>query len=539
MRVDVEAVVGTPARRALPDGPGARRLAGILLLALSMRGGGALAAQTVPAAADSAASEPHATHGRSASAVLPPEHWAVRAAERAEALGLAGDYLPAQDAVERGLVLDALEHAARAARERSPRLAALAAGWLARYREEFPEYGEDADGDALLLPANGYVGAGFSDERGRLSPVVGYQAARGEPQPVPDASTPRADLAATLHAGRDVAGFVHGRWDERGADLARWEAVAQVGPLAISGGKQPVSYGWGEGGGVVLASTLLPRVEVRTVRPLRFGGPLRLAGGISLHTFGSRLGGTRHPDEPWLWGARLAFQPHRRLSFAINRASIFGGDDPVTGEKLVKMFLGVIRGTRFENQVLSFEGRWRLPTESVLPATLYLEWGADDGAGALNEVPGHVGGVFFPALPGLPEVGAGAEFARFAAAGSGHGPWYLNSSHTGNWARGSRTLGHPLGGEGWEAAAYARADLLDARLRLSLRGFARERSDESLLTFGGGNLFAPRRTGGATGFVARGAFRLTPHAELRASAFGESGDGWSERGVDAAVSVFF
>ena len=31
----------------------------------------------------------------------------------------------------------------------------------------------------------------------------------------------------------------------------------------------------------------------------------------SAHTFASQVGGTRHPDEPWLWGARLAFQPHR------------------------------------------------------------------------------------------------------------------------------------------------------------------------------------------------------------------------------------
>lgn len=543
MRVDVQAAERTPAGRDVVTK--ARRLAGggLLLLALCVWGRDSLAAQAVPTSPDTVARarslEAHAPHAGSASPLLPPEHWAVRAAERADALGLAGDFFPAQDAVPRGVVLDALEHAAARAGERSPGLARLAQGWLDRFREEFPEYGEDALGDALLLPANGSVGAGFSDERGRLSPAVGYQAARGEPQPVPDVSTPRVDVAASVHAGRHLVGWIHGRWQEGGPDVARWEAVAQAGPLALSAGKQPVSYGWGEGGGVVLSSTLLPRVEVRTARPLRFGGPLRLAGAISAHTFASRLGGSRHPDEPWLWGARLAFQPHARLSFAIDRASIFGGDDPVTGEKLVKMFLGIIRGTQFENQVLSFEGRWRMPTESVLPATLYLEWGADDGAGALDEMPGRVGGVFFPALPGVPEVGAGAEVAHFPAVRGGHGPWYLNSSHPGNWARGSRPLGHPVGGEGWEAAAYARADLLDARLRVQVRGFTRHRSDESLLSHGGGNLFAPARTGRATGFTARAAWRLTPRLELRAAGFGEAGDGWSEQGLDAAVSLFF
>ncbi|HEX6909765.1 MAG TPA: hypothetical protein VF142_05210, partial [Longimicrobium sp.] len=107
-------------------------------------------------------------------------------------------------------------------------------------------------------------------------------------------------------------------------------------------------------------------------------------------------------------------------------------------------------------------------------------------------------------------------------------------------ARGTRTLGHPLGGEGWEAAAYARADLLDARLRLHVRGFARDRSDDSLNEdYGGGNLFTPQRTGGSTGFRAEAAYRVRPRAELRAAARREAGDGWSERAFDAAVSVFF
>jgi hypothetical protein len=211
----------------------------------------------------------------------------------------------------------------------------------------------------------------------------------------------------------------------------------------------------------------------------------------------------------------------------------------VTGEKLVKMFLGVIRGTQFENQVLSFEGRWRMPTESVLPATLYLEWGADDGAGALDEVPAQRVGLLLPGIPGVEEVSGGAEYTRFAEVCCGHGPWYFNSTHPGNWARGTRPLGHPLGGEGWEAAGFARADVLESRLRLQVRGFARERSDQSLPVFGGGNLFVPLRTGRSTGFEADGAWRLTQRTELRAAARRESGDGWSEHAFEGTVSVFF
>lgn len=472
-----------------------------------------------------------------ASPLLPPDHWAVRAAARAEALGLADGWLPAQSAVPRAVVFAALERAEGNAA--ATRYGALARGWLDRFREEFAEYGDDLRGGVLLAPLNGRAGAGWADEAGGLSPAVGYQHSRQPPQPLPDVSTPRAEVAAATGDGRRASLFAVARWNEDGLDLSRWEAAFSAGPVGFSVGRQPVAYGWSEGGGVVLAPTPLPRVEAQTLRPVRLPGFFRVFGGVSLHAFASRTGGTRHPDEPWLAGGRLAFQPHRRLSFAVNRAALFGGDEKVTARRLAGLFIGIIDNTTFENQVLSFEGRWRLPTEALLPATVYAEWGADDGAGALDEVPGRIVGLFLPGLPGMPEIGAGAEYARFEAVCCGHGPWYFNFSFPGNWARGVRPLGHPLGGEGWEAAGYARADLLDARLRVDARGFVRDRRDDSYASLGGGNLFAPVRTGRSTGFRAAAAYRFAPRAEVRAAARREAGGGWTERGVDGQLTLFF
>jgi Capsule assembly protein Wzi len=534
-------MTGTMDRRT-----GRRAAAAALLMFLSGIGPIPLAAQTADSAGGRSASPaaPVPGEGRGwlgdapASAALPADHWAVRAAARAEALGLADNYLPAQGAVPRAVVLRVLEHASAEAAGR-PAFARLAAGWLARFREEFPEYGTDEDGDALFVPVNGRAAVGWADEEGRLSPAIGYFGAREHPERMPALSSPRVDVAAGTQNRRNLAAWALGRWDERGADVARWEAVGSIGPVALSAGRQPVSYGWGDGGGIVFGAPLMPRVEAQTLRPVRLPGLLRAFGGVTLNTFATHVGGRRHPDEPWLWGARLAFQPHRRLTFAVNRGSLFGGDEAaITPGRLAGMFLGVIR-SRFENQVVSFEGRWRLPTDSILPATVYLEWGADDGAGALDEVPAQVGGIFFPALPGLPEVAAGIEGARFAGVCCGHGPWYFNSTHPGNWARGTWPLGHPLGGEGWEAAAYARAELMDARLRVNLRGYARDRSEESLGFYGGGNLYSPDRTGRSTGFRAEGAWRLAPRTELRALLAREAGDGWSERQAEGFLSVFF
>jgi hypothetical protein len=205
------------------------------------------------------------------------------------------------------------------------------------------------------------------------------------------------------------------------------------------------------------------------------------------------------------------------------------------------MLVGVVRST-FENQVLSLDARYRLPTERVLPATAYVEWGADDAAGALDETPGRVIGLFVPALPGAPQVGAGAEYTYFKHWCCGHGPWYLNFTLPGNWAAHGRPLGHPLGGEGSEYAAYAQADLWDARLRLDARGFVRDRSDRSLVGVvyhGGGNLFTPQRAGRGTGGTAQAALRLAPRAELRAAGMLESGDGWREQSLSTSLAWTF
>ncbi|HEU4885686.1 MAG TPA: hypothetical protein VFT45_25855, partial [Longimicrobium sp.] len=99
-------------------------------------------------------------HASGASPLLPAGHWAVRAAERAKAMGLAPGWFPAQDAAPRGVVMDALEQAAEAGSQRSARVAALTQGWVDRFREEFPEYGEDAYGDPLLVSVNGHAAAG-------------------------------------------------------------------------------------------------------------------------------------------------------------------------------------------------------------------------------------------------------------------------------------------------------------------------------------------------------------------------------------------
>ena len=466
------------------------------------------------------------------SPALPGDHWAVRAAARAEALGLAPGFFPAQRAVPRHVVAAALE---RAASDASGPLESLADGWWARFQEEFPEYTRPAE-RGRLVPLGVALSAGYADASGRLSPATGYQGTRVDPVPVGDESGALLGGAVGVSVRGVAALSLEGGLEAGEAELTRWEGEIGLGAFALSVGRAEVGYGYGRGGSVVLSpGAPLPRVEAQTTRPVRLPGFLRGVGEWSLHTFAGPVDEDRHPTEPWLWGARLALRPHPRFTLAVNRASIFGGEGrPATLRNLAGMVVGVIRSD-FENQVVAGEARWRLPTDRVLPATAYLEWGADDGAGALDEQPARLAGVFFPAVSGIPQVALGAEYARFEGC-CGHGAWYHNATFPGNWARGDRTLGHPLGGAGSEAAAYAQAELLDARLRLDGRAFARERSGDATL---GGNLFAPLRAGRSRGGEVRAALRLGRAADLRAAFFRDAGDGWREQAFRADVAVFF
>jgi hypothetical protein len=476
-----------------------------------------------------------------ASPLLPIEHWAVQAARRAEALGLTS-FFPAQRAVPRAQVAQALDEASR--RAATPALRRVAAGWRARFLEEFPEYvpwkdaGRGNRGMVTVLAAR--VAAGGERWTGRLAPAVGYQSGRQPPQPLGDVSGPTASLSAgvaTEWASLNAEGAYRGGE----AVVREWDAALGAGGFQLSIGRAPLGYGWGRMGSVVWASPdAMPRIEFQSTRPFRLPWFLRHLGPMTLHTFAGQVNDpARHPDEPETFGMRVAAQPHPRLTLAASRASMFGStNDPTTGSRLLGMLVGIVRSD-FENQVVSLDARYRLPTDRVLPLTAYLEWGADDAAGALDEVPGRVAGLFVPALPGLPEVGVGAEYAAFAEACCGHGPWYLSSTFRGNWAVHARPLGHPLGGEGTEAAGYAHAELLDARLRLSARGWVRDRSDASLGAYGGGNLYTPARTGRSSGGAVDAALRLAPRAELRAGGWVDDGDGWSEQRLGASLAWTF
>jgi hypothetical protein len=487
--------------------------------------------QTAPAADDPRRDEEAIN---AASPLLPGEHWAVAAARRVEALGLA-EHLPAQRAVPRSAVARALHQAALRAAAEAPELADLTHSLVERFREEFPESRNstvDRQRHAALLGSA--LAGGYIDRAGLLAPGTLFD------PPLANASSIAPEHGAVLRAlvavrvAPFLAAVIEPEYEAGEAAVRAWDVIGGLGPVSLSVGRQPIGYGDASGGSVVISETILDRVQVQTAHPLRFPGWLGVLGPASFHTFLSRFSERRHPGDPFFFGFRGAIQPHPRLTLSAQRASMFGGDStdvPATPYNVARMMLGFNGGYGFDNQVLSAGFRYRLPTDRVLPLTAYGEWGADDAAGAWRDVPARLAGLWIPAVPLLPELSIGLERAVFAESCCGNPEWYRHFSFRGHWATGHRPLGHGVGGHGSEWLLYGGADLLGAKLRLNGRIFQRERGEE--------NLYAPDRTGRSRGVAVHGAWRFLPRAELQGSVYRDAGREWSEREFQLLTSIFF
>jgi len=205
-------------------------------------------------------------------------------------------------------------------------------------------------------------------------------------------------------------------------------------------------------------------------------------------------------------------------------------DVAITARTLLDMLIGDANGGSFENQVVSLSGRFRLPTERWLPLTAYLEWGAEDGAGAWRDVPGRVMGLRVPAIPGAERWSLAVERATFAGRCCGNPEWYRHGGFGGNWSGEEVPLGHPLGGHGEEISLHGAGVAVGGRLRLEAELFRRDRGAE--------NLYAPGREGRSRGGRGAVAWQPTRAAELFVELADEQGSGWTERSLRAGGRAF-
>ena len=472
-----------------------------------------------------------AQDGNGASSQLPADHWAVEAARRAEALGLLPRYLPGQRAVRQAVIANALREAAQRAIEEAPTLVETTAAWEQRFAREFPRAASDSIAVqfrrieyAAVGVESGWRAGAVAAGRGVLPPIP--------PDPLSDRSESAAAGVWSALLGRRLNLLVAPEIGTPGGLRGLWDATLGWRHLAVSVGRQPARYGAGERGVVLRSPEAWHRIQAETVEPLVLAGPLRWLGPVAFHTGLGRVWSDRHPGHPWLWTASARARPHPRLTAAVNRAAMFGGDSvsvPLSLENVLRMVGGWQTGG-FENQLVSLELNFRFPTEPWIPLSGYIEWGFDDAAGAIGDVPGYVAGLFTPAIPGVPAA-AGIELASFAHSCCNNPPWYRHAGHPGGWAYDQHPLGHPLGGDGTELLSWLRIDPTAVPLSVDGSVWLRRRGSE--------NLYAPQRVGESFGASAQLTWRLPGRTDARISIMNETGGEWRETQLRAGLTKFF
>ena len=457
---------------------------------------------------------------------LPPDHWVGPALLRMQAAGALGSYLAIQRSVP---LCTAHEELLRAAAElEDARVADLATNLLVRLEREFPALrsfrADEGSGQVISASLSGQV----TERNGVGGP------GRAEFEPDRTGVEAIEDLRR-LQMEADLGLFANDRLAFRAVPVVDrdrvWfetlEGVVGLGPIALTVGRGMVGYGTATSGGIVLDQGRFDRIQLETPRSLRSPGILRPLGRFTFSTFAARLREERHANKPLFWGASASIQPHWRTTFSVHRGAMIrvdGTEFPITLRNVLSLLVGDVGGGGFENQIVSVEGRFHLPTEAVLPLTAYMEWGAEDAAGAWWAVPARVIGVQVPYLPGFAGASGGVERSSFAPSCCGNPKWYRHWSFPGAWASADAPLGHPIGGQGTEWLAYAGLDLAGSASRVDVEAFHRTRAGE--------NLFIPGREGSSWGMKSALRWQIGGRPEIFGSLDVERGRGWREHRLD-------
>jgi len=464
---------------------------------------------------------------------LPLDHWASGAVGKLEAMGLLGGEVRVQRSLSACLFLRVLEAAAGVAEE--PWVAGMVEGWRIRFDREYPGLQSFSGRQSPLTLAGASAGVVLSDRRDAGAPGGGdiFHPGRIGTIRLPDRTSVGLVGGAAVVVGERIGLKAVSVVEEGEFGMDELSVSAGLGSFSLSFGRAPAGYGVARSGGVVLGGATFDRVQLESRSPIGLGGVLDPLGSFGFNTFLARLNEDRHPGNPYFWGGSAVLQPHWRTTVSIFRAAMFGGAEnplPITPRYLRDMLLGRVVNESFEDQIVSVEGRFHLPTEALTPITVYLEWGAEDAAGAWWDVPGRVVGVYLPAIPIWPVLGIGVERSTFAESCCSNPMWYRHGAFRGGWAAGDEPLGHRLGGNGQEWMAFGRADLLSSGVVVEVDWVRRNRGPD--------NLFVPGREGRSSGNTLQLGWR-TGAAEVAASASAERAEAWSERRISIGANYFF
>ena len=470
---------------------------------------------------------------------LEPGHWVYRALRTLSIAGVAPD---ASSATFASISIDHARmvfDSARVLAETSGRTA------LARQAEQYSaaldaEYARNAD-----LLSHLTLRAGVVHSAGEALGGDGYF--RGEDfegaRPISGMTEPVAAASGAGYIQPWLSWTVDGGWIAGDPTVIAGALAAAAGPVNVWAGRRTLQYGAGDGGAVVVGTGYSVRdVDQRTRDPFDGFGVelrdpfylpafLRVLGPIRIEAEIGRLDRNGRVAKPYVGFGRIVGSPvSRRITLGAARGAIFGGEgNHVTPGRLLGLLVGQYGGVvgEFENQTFSGIARYRAPTGDF-PTEFYMEWGMDDEAGSIRDVPGQVFGVDIGPLPSAPGLSFTLEHTRIAHSCCGNTPWYRNVFFRGSWADNGRLFAQALGGNGREIAARATFDAPQNGLFLRAEAFARDRGDE--------NLFAIQREGHSFGGTINAEYRVARRTVVRADAGFQHAESWSENRLSLTAS---
>ena len=454
---------------------------------------------------------------RPASAFLPADHWAHAALRELEMRGaISTDFIdPGSRTTTVLTALDAFSSAASdEGLKESTRQRAAAYASLLR-----DEYGED---EAAERSAALRSGGEYENHEGRVFAGDGYYLEEDWTGARPRDPISAGSALLGVNARSGPIGFSADASVGAESRIRNLQVVGRILDAQLWAGRRASAYGPGTRGVVINSDVAFNGAGIGMVHPVRFPSFFRGQGRINLEGYVAQLDSVGLVDDPWFFAARLAYSPHPRFVVGINRGAVFGGEDnsPVTLTNIMRMMIGLYSGdaSDFENQIISFDMRYRVPK---IPVVAYYEWGMDDGAGAWVDVPGITAGATLPLEVGGAPVDLTVERTSFDPSCCGNPIWYRHGRFRGSWADDGVMIGNPLGGHGHETAIAVGFATRAAALRGRLRGYVRERGDE--------NVFAPERAGGSSGAEVQVGARATDRIEVEALFSTEEGEqDWSE-----------
>ncbi len=262
--------------------------------------------------------------------------------------------------------------------------------------------------------------------------------------------------------------------EDAGVNLRFQELTASVriGPAEVTVGRQPLWWGPGRHGSLLLSNNARPfdLIKLSTAGPIILPWYFAHLGLIRGELFVTQLETARGVERPILAGMRLESRVLPWLEIGASRTAQFGGKGrSVTGRTIWEVFTASTENDEDDpgNQLASIDARVIVPW-SVQPFEVYGELGGEDEAGGFFSREAYLLGVYLPRIGPWHMFELGFEYADTTVFGHLR-TWYTNANFPDGYTFHERIIGHHVGSDGQDFFAELRVHApVVENLRLSL-----------------------------------------------------------------------